>query len=103
MHLTPLSPQVDYSIGISTGNTYVGTVGSHQRHEHALVGDTVNSAARLAGKAMKYDGNVLCDHVTFELASDRCRMDPEGELKVCFPLRTRAQAHAYTRLCFLTQ
>ncbi len=31
---------------------YVGSVGSSTRKEHAVVGDTVNSAARLSGKAM---------------------------------------------------
>lgn len=73
---------VAHSIGIASGNVYVGSVGSTKRKEHAVVGDTVNTSARLSGKAKKYDGNVLCDAPTYEKCYMRCRMIPKGDIKV---------------------
>jgi class 3 adenylate cyclase len=49
---------VQASIGVATGNVFVGTVGSPYRKEHAVVGDTVNLSARLAARAG--DGGILC-------------------------------------------
>eukprot|EP00456_Euglypha_rotunda_P025617 TRINITY_DN20687_c0_g1_i1.p1 TRINITY_DN20687_c0_g1~~TRINITY_DN20687_c0_g1_i1.p1 ORF type:complete len:136 (+),score=21.01 TRINITY_DN20687_c0_g1_i1:174-581(+) len=52
---------LEHSIGIATGNVYVGVVGSDQRREHAVVGDTVNTSARLSGKA---NGSIYVDEST---------------------------------------
>jgi class 3 adenylate cyclase len=46
--------QCAFGIGLATGSVFVGPVGSKQRKEHAVVGDTVNSAARLSGKAYQF-------------------------------------------------
>lgn len=46
---------IEHAIGIGTGDVYVGSVGSAVRHEHAVVGDTVNTAARLSNKAPPFE------------------------------------------------
>ena len=50
------------SIGIATGDAYCGTVGSEKiRQDYVAMGDAVNLAARLMGKA---NGRVLTDELT---------------------------------------
>eukprot|EP01127_Copromyxa_protea_P016779 TRINITY_DN5057_c0_g1_i1.p1 TRINITY_DN5057_c0_g1~~TRINITY_DN5057_c0_g1_i1.p1 ORF type:complete len:1540 (-),score=346.83 TRINITY_DN5057_c0_g1_i1:24-3995(-) len=53
---------ISISIGVTTGRVFCGTVGSEERREYAVVGDTVNLSARLMANAR---GRILCDHVTY--------------------------------------
>jgi class 3 adenylate cyclase len=57
---------VNSSIGVTTGKVFLGAVGSSIRHEFAMVGDTVNLAARLMVVANKF---VICDNYTFQAAN----------------------------------
>lgn len=56
-------------IGVATGRVWCGTVGCDLRKEYTAMGDTVNLAARLMGKAQSNEINCdletksLCDHV----------------------------------------
>ena len=56
---------IESRIGITTGSVFCGAVGSTLRREFAMVGDTVNLAARL----MSYDGNpsIFCDESTYRI------------------------------------
>jgi class 3 adenylate cyclase len=73
--------QIQYSIGVATGNVYVGSVGSENlRKEHAVVGDTVNTAARLSGKAPP--GKILIDFPTYEGTKTQFSMESKGEIQV---------------------
>jgi class 3 adenylate cyclase len=74
------SVEVEHSIGVATGNVYVGSVGSRRRQEHAVVGDTVNTAARLSGQPS--DGGILCDENTFHECADKFKMTKKGVIKV---------------------
>lgn len=58
------------SAGVTTGETFVGTIGSLLRRDYAAVGDSVNMAARLMGKA---HGGVFLDSRTFEELPDGLR------------------------------
>ncbi len=50
-------------MGVTSGDVFCGSVGSASRREFAMIGDTVNLAARLM---MKADTNgVLCDNYTY--------------------------------------
>jgi adenylate cyclase 10 len=54
--------KVTLSIGITSGIAYCGIVGSSQRCEYSVLGDTVNVSARLMQAAA---GDIICDHETF--------------------------------------
>ena len=53
-------------IGVATGKVFAGVIGPPHRCEFSMLGDGVNLAARLMGKAPF--GGVLCDRATFEAA-----------------------------------
>ncbi len=67
-HLEPMGLTV--SIGVASGPVYCGTLGKKYRCEYTLMGDGVNTAARLMSLA---EGGILCDSVT----ADACDADIE--------------------------
>ncbi|MFH1169731.1 MAG: adenylate/guanylate cyclase domain-containing protein, partial [Chloroflexota bacterium] len=44
-------PRLDFGIGVNTGKALAGTMGSADRLEYSVIGDAVNTAARLADAA----------------------------------------------------
>ncbi|CAM9968220.1 unnamed protein product, partial [Hapterophycus canaliculatus] len=51
------------SMGITTGHALCGRMGGKIRSEYAMVGDVINLAARLMGKAK---GRIVCDEATHD-------------------------------------
>ena len=56
---------VDNYIGASLGKAYCGVVGSLRRHEFAVMGPSVNLAARLLSKS-NHPGVLIDDHIRSE-------------------------------------
>jgi adenylate cyclase len=59
---------VDFGIGVSAGPVFAGNIGAENRYEYTVVGDAVNEAARLADRAKKFDGRVLCSGAAIDRA-----------------------------------
>lgn len=61
------------AIGISTGRAFCGEIGNSRRREYTIIGDIVNTAARLMQAASE---DILCDAATFHEASARAAFGP---------------------------
>ena len=67
-------PMIPMGIGINSGEAIAGNIGSPERMEYTVIGDTVNVAARLTAKAGP--GEILLGESTWLLVRDRVATGP---------------------------
>jgi adenylate cyclase len=67
-------------IGVSAGEAVAGTVGTEDRMEYTVIGDSVNLAARLESNAKP--GQILISHRTYERVRDLVDARPLGRIRV---------------------
>jgi adenylate cyclase len=68
-------PHIAIGIGVNTGDAVVGNIGSPDRLEFGVIGDSINVASRLEGLTKEYGGAILVSGRTRELLGEafECR------------------------------
>ena len=62
--------ELKIGIGLNTGGCVVGNMGSDQRFDYSVLGDSVNLAARLEGQSKSYGVKTVIGPETFESVKD---------------------------------
>jgi len=71
---------LQFGVGINTGNAVVGNMGSDFRMDYTAIGDTVNTAARLESNAEK--GKIIISDSTYQLVKNYVEVTDMGILNV---------------------
>lgn len=62
---------IDFRVGIATGNVLVGNIGSEDRFNYTVLGDTANLASRLESASKEYGTHIIVPEATYVEAKEK--------------------------------
>ncbi len=74
-------------IAVNTGDVFAGTVGSPRKKKYAVIGDPVNTVARIEGLNRELSTAILISGATLAAVKDRVVVKDRGSV----PVKGRAQ------------
>jgi len=82
----------DACAGIASGPAYCGVIGNHQRAEFVVLGDTVNTAARIMAFADKEGHGVVCNEAARKSSLNTDRLEFRGSERIAMKNKSSEQA-----------
>jgi adenylate cyclase len=74
--------EIKIGVGINTGVATIGEIGSEQKKNYTVVGDTVNLASRLESITKEYKTPLIFSEYTYEKIKGKIKSRPLGSVKV---------------------
>jgi adenylate cyclase len=75
-------PVIEMGVGIHTGELVAGNIGTAERMEYTVIGDTVNVSARLESLTKEFQRPILISKSTAELLGDEVDLEEVSTIEV---------------------
>ena len=75
-------PELSIGVGLSTGLVHAGVIGTAEKMEYAVIGDTVNTASRLEHLTKEVKVPILLSQATYEAVKDKVEVADLGEKEI---------------------
>jgi class 3 adenylate cyclase/CHASE2 domain-containing sensor protein len=75
-------PPLTMGVAVNTGEAFTGTMGSPRKKKYAVLGDTVNTVARMEGLNRDLGTEILIGVGTVAMVRERVRVRDRGEVRV---------------------